>query len=189
MEDKRIIKTKKAIYQALKELYLENDFEDISITQLTEKANIGRKTFYLHYSSIDDIVDEIVKKLYDNLKKKYNELYNFVDFNNLFSFLNTYIRTMYFEYKDVISVIIQKDKKLLIIKKITSIMKQEIERTIKQSYDIEDKLIPYYSDIIPSVLINNFSLYLKDGSSLSWEEVEGVIYDCLLNGLSSLKVK
>ena len=96
MEDKRIIKTKKAIYQALKELYLENDFEDISITQLTEKANIGRKTFYLHYSSIDDIVDEIVKKLYDNLKKKYNELYNFVDFNNLFSFLNTYIRTMYF---------------------------------------------------------------------------------------------
>ena len=65
MEDKRIIKTKKAIYQALKELYLENDFEDISITQLTEKANIGRKTFYLHYSSIDDIVDEIVKKLYD----------------------------------------------------------------------------------------------------------------------------
>ena len=40
MEDKRIIKTKKAIYQALKELYLENDFEDISITQLTEKANI-----------------------------------------------------------------------------------------------------------------------------------------------------
>ena len=86
MEDKRIIKTKKAIYQALKELYLENDFEDISITQLTEKANIGRKTFYLHYSSIDDIVDEIVKKLYDNLKKKYNELYNFVDLNNLFSF-------------------------------------------------------------------------------------------------------
>ena len=68
-------------------------------------------------------------------------------------------------------------------------MKQEIERTIKQSYDIEDKLIPYYSDIIPSVLINNFSLYLKDGSSLSWEEVEGVIYDCLLNGLSNLKVK
>ena len=189
MEDKRIIKTKKAIYQALKELYLENDFEDISITKLTEKANIGRKTFYLHYSSIDDIVDEIVKKLYDNLKKKYNELYNFVDFNYLFSFFNTYIRTMYFEHKDVISVIIQKDKKLLIIKKITSIMKQEIERTIKQSYDIEDKLIPYYSDIIPSVLINNFSLYLKDGSSLSWKEVEGVIYDCLLNGLSSLKVK
>ena len=52
MEDKRIIKTKKAIYQALKELYLENDFEDISITKLTQKANIGRKTFYLHYSSI-----------------------------------------------------------------------------------------------------------------------------------------
>ena len=72
---------------------------------------------------------------------------------------------------------------------LTSVSQQEIERTIKQSYDIEDKLIPYYSDIIPSVLINNFSLYLKDGCSLSWEEVEGVIYDCLLHGLSSLKVK
>ena len=118
VRDDLLMKYEDIIYQALKELYLENDFEDISITQLTEKANIGRKTFYLHYSSIDDIVDEIVKKLYDNLKKKYNELYNFVDFNNLFSFLNTYIRTMYFEHKDVISVIIQKDKKLLIIKKI-----------------------------------------------------------------------
>ncbi len=67
MEDKRIIKTKKAIYQALKELYLENDFEDISITQLTEKANIGRKTLTFKFKKISDL-KRFIKEHFNDFK-------------------------------------------------------------------------------------------------------------------------
>lgn len=116
MVDKRIRKTKNAIYNALKELYMEKDIEDISIMELTEKANIGRKTFYLHYSSIDDVVNEIINNIYKKIEDKYKELYVTRDFNTLFAFLNTYIKEMFLKHEEIIRLIIKNDKKLIIIK-------------------------------------------------------------------------
>lgn len=118
MVDKRIIKTKNAIYNALKELYMEKDIEDISIMELTEKDNIGRKTFYLHYSSIDDVVNEIINNIYKKIEDKYKELYVTRDFNTLFAFLNTYIKEMFLKHEEIIRLIIKNDKKLIIIKKL-----------------------------------------------------------------------
>ena len=47
--DRRIIKTRRAINQAFADLILTNEIDDITITMITEEADIGRKTFYLHY--------------------------------------------------------------------------------------------------------------------------------------------
>ncbi|MBQ9794006.1 MAG: hypothetical protein IJW34_03570 [Clostridia bacterium] len=46
--DRRIIKTKRAIAVALLQLLSEKPLEEITITELTLKADINRKTFYLH---------------------------------------------------------------------------------------------------------------------------------------------
>ena len=56
--DKRIIKTKKVIYSSLNKILLKKEIGDISITELCESAQISRKTFYLHYSSIYDVIEE-----------------------------------------------------------------------------------------------------------------------------------
>ena len=60
--DRRILKTKRAIAIALMQLLAEKPLEDITITELTLKADINRKTFYLHYSSIEDVAAELVAK-------------------------------------------------------------------------------------------------------------------------------
>ena len=44
--DKRVYKTKKAIIDAMLELILQYDFNKITVKMITDKANIGRKTFY-----------------------------------------------------------------------------------------------------------------------------------------------
>lgn len=43
--DKRVIKTKNAIFEAFKQLVQEKDMSDITISELTQKANITRSTF------------------------------------------------------------------------------------------------------------------------------------------------
>lgn len=60
--DRRILKTKRAIAIALLQLLAEKPMEDITITELTLKADINRKTFYLHYTSIEDVAAELVLK-------------------------------------------------------------------------------------------------------------------------------
>ena len=59
MEDKRIIKTKRSLKNALIVLLAKEDFEHISITELCRKADVSRITFYSHYSDKYALLDDI----------------------------------------------------------------------------------------------------------------------------------
>lgn len=62
-EDLRIRRTRESIRKAFNEMICEMDYEQISIKELTERANINRKTFYLHYDSLDDLLRELQNEL------------------------------------------------------------------------------------------------------------------------------
>jgi hypothetical protein len=65
--DRRVQKTNQALQSAFRQLASGSSYRDITVKKLTETAGINRKTFYLHYDSIDDfsntVVDEIADKL------------------------------------------------------------------------------------------------------------------------------
>ena len=67
--DKRVIRTKKAIKAALFNIMEEKDISSISISELTQEANVNRRTFYTHYRNITDILDEIEEDLVEALGK------------------------------------------------------------------------------------------------------------------------
>ncbi|MFF5997099.1 TetR/AcrR family transcriptional regulator [Lysinibacillus sp. KU-BSD001] len=66
-QDRRVVKTKKEIRQAFTTLLEEKSFDAITVQDLTERANINRGTFYLHYQDKYDLLeqceDEILEKL------------------------------------------------------------------------------------------------------------------------------
>lgn len=66
-KDLRVRRTLKAIRYAFYKLVLEKDYSDISITELTERAEINRKTFYLHYSSLEDLVQEVEQEIAESI--------------------------------------------------------------------------------------------------------------------------
>ena len=55
--DRRVIKTRAAIKAALEKLVKEQGMDKLTVSALAREANIDRKTFYLHYDSIDDLID------------------------------------------------------------------------------------------------------------------------------------
>lgn len=62
-EDMRIQRTKQAIRKNFEEMICEMDYEQISIKELTERAHINRKTFYLHYDTLDDLLRELQNEM------------------------------------------------------------------------------------------------------------------------------
>ena len=60
--DRRISKTRRAIADAFEKLIVETDFDKITVSALAREANINRKTFYLHYSSVEDLLDSMAKE-------------------------------------------------------------------------------------------------------------------------------
>jgi len=55
-EDRRTLKTKKFLAEALKELILEKEYDEITIQEITDRANVGRSTFYAHYESKEQLL-------------------------------------------------------------------------------------------------------------------------------------
>ena len=62
-KDLRVRRTLTAVRKAFNDLVLVRNYNEISITDLTEKAGINRKTFYLHYASLEDLVKEIEEEM------------------------------------------------------------------------------------------------------------------------------
>ncbi|MDO4633870.1 MAG: TetR/AcrR family transcriptional regulator [Eubacteriales bacterium] len=71
--DKRIIKTKKIIHETYLEMLADSSLKKISVSELTRRANIDRKTFYLHYSSLDDILKELGEEQMEEILRSLHE--------------------------------------------------------------------------------------------------------------------
>lgn len=58
--DRRIKRSKDALKKATLSLMEEKDFKTISITEIAERADFNRGTFYAHYKSKEDLLREVV---------------------------------------------------------------------------------------------------------------------------------
>ncbi|GIP28613.1 hypothetical protein J23TS9_37430 [Paenibacillus sp. J23TS9] len=58
--DRRILKSQQAIQSTFLQMLDDEEFDEITVKHISERANIGRKTFYLHYVDKYDLLDKIV---------------------------------------------------------------------------------------------------------------------------------
>lgn len=56
--DRRVLRTRAALRQALMELIREKGYDSLTVEEITQYANLGRATFYLHYKDKDDLLLE-----------------------------------------------------------------------------------------------------------------------------------
>lgn len=66
--DRRLARTKRNIRRALLELTAKRSLNDITVTELSELADIDRKTFYSHYDTIHDVVYEMVQEVAEEVR-------------------------------------------------------------------------------------------------------------------------
>ena len=57
--DLRVKKTKRAIRSAFYELIKEKPLEKITVTEIAARAEINKTTFYAHYETVYDLVDQL----------------------------------------------------------------------------------------------------------------------------------
>ncbi|UPU33974.1 TetR/AcrR family transcriptional regulator [Pediococcus acidilactici] len=62
--DKRIVRTQAKAEKALFELMQEQNFSEISITDIANQAKISRMAFYRNYNSKEDILNKFIQKEY-----------------------------------------------------------------------------------------------------------------------------
>lgn len=68
--DRRIQKTRKAIFDAFTALLSRKSYDKITIRDLIEEANIGRSTFYAHFETKDHLLNAMCVDLFDHVFAK-----------------------------------------------------------------------------------------------------------------------
>ncbi|GAK40860.1 TetR/AcrR family transcriptional regulator [Paenibacillus urinalis] len=68
--DRRIIKTQEALKSAVIELMREKPFDDITIQDLSDRANVSRGTIYLHYMDKYDLLDKLIETHINELRDR-----------------------------------------------------------------------------------------------------------------------
>ena len=73
-QDRRVQRTLKLLKEALIELILEKGYDSVTVQDITDRANLGRATFYFHYKDKDELLvemlDEVVNELVEQIKKE-----------------------------------------------------------------------------------------------------------------------
>ncbi|CAH0311322.1 hypothetical protein SRABI84_04869 [Peribacillus simplex] len=67
--DRRILKSQKAIKKAVIELMSEKSFDDITIQDISDRADLSRKTFYLRYIDKYDLLDKLIEEHIKELRE------------------------------------------------------------------------------------------------------------------------
>jgi AcrR family transcriptional regulator len=105
--DRRIVRTREAIRDALISLMEEKGFEAISIKDIADRANINRGTFYLHYHDKFDLLEQTENEIIENMKSILLESgkINFVEYStseqpiqaivNMFDYLKSQTKVMH----------------------------------------------------------------------------------------------
>ncbi|MGN1123664.1 MAG: TetR/AcrR family transcriptional regulator [Eubacterium sp.] len=79
--DRRIKRTRTAVFGAVLDLMIEKGTNKITVLELCKKADINKSTFYLHYKSMDDCLQKCFEAVMDGVVEiskliKYDEIKN-----------------------------------------------------------------------------------------------------------------
>ena len=94
-EYKSAVRSKIFIKHALMNLVAKKDFEKITVTEVIDTSGISRGTFYSHYKSLDDVINQIIDDEYNRLVRiigEHCEIYSnpyciFALISNVFKYL------------------------------------------------------------------------------------------------------
>ncbi len=63
--DRRIQRTRQLLLDAFMELILEQGYNATTIRDITDRANVGRSTFYVHYRDKEELLSNYLNQLYE----------------------------------------------------------------------------------------------------------------------------
>jgi AcrR family transcriptional regulator len=68
--ERRRLQTRKILMQATLQLVLEKGYDAITIQNITDQADLGRGTFYIHFKDKEEVVWTMFQDLYQEMEQK-----------------------------------------------------------------------------------------------------------------------
>lgn len=184
-QDIRVIKTKKAIRDALFAILGTKPLNKITVKEIAEAAEINRKTFYAHYTCIEDIIaeleDEIVSSIDSYLKNCIIEEYGL----NPYYFIQ-FINSIYTSNPEFCENLVSVRNYHFLAEKIKRLFKEQLllsmnlpkEDLLRMNFQIE-----FFISGVTSVYIE----WLRKDKPCTFEEISDFLLNVIVNSFHAKK--
>lgn len=186
--DRRIIRTKRLIRDALTELMEEKGFEGITVRDLTEKAAINRGTFYLHYHDKYDLLEQSEAEILTEIEKialtiNPTDFMNFNSENEPFPFIVNLFE-FFHENSSFMKVILGPKGDASFQGKLKDFIKQTFFQNIMSKIKRENLLVPvdYLFAYVSSAHLGVIQHWLESGMEKSPREIAMILSRITLLG-------
>lgn len=180
-EDLRTRRTKECIRKAFEEMICEMDYEQISIKELTERANINRKTFYLHYNTLDDLLREVQNEMAHMFIERTKGLERPRDMDK--------ITREYFLVHEELGKLGERitcsGSYKYISRRITSDIMTETWKDNRQNPYIQNVIMTFVSQSTLEI----YKQWVADGKKISLEDIIKIATDLVCNGVNGMTKK
>lgn len=127
--DRRIRKTKAQLRSGLAKLMQTKSINEITVKELVDLVDINRSTFYLHYTDIYNMLEEIEMEMFEDVKQAI-DAHPIGLKENTFPFIED-IFAIFLENKDICSALIGPNGDISFIHKIESIIAEHSIQVLK----------------------------------------------------------
>lgn len=170
--------------EALLEILENKDYEYISVKEICDKAGYNRSTFYLHYESIDDLLDECIRYIMKKFYNKFKIRHNILDSNNnddlLFlkdDYLNPYLD--FVKENKIIFKLAYKHPKILKVNNTYLDLKKNILNPILEKYNIDVKKRNYMIDFYVNGIMSIIKKWVDNDCVEDKKFIIEIIKDCV----------
>ncbi len=191
--DRRIVRSREAIKGAFERLLGKMPLSDITVSAIAREANIDRKTFYVHFGTVDGLIDSLAE---DAVTGVADYVERNVDFKSLdaakdsdeaarlfFSAVNQAVCSNLVLNRQILENIPLEE----FMERVRKPLEREILAREMIPERIKDEMFDYYLSYILSGLIGIYRTWALTDDGIEIERVSQVANDLTMFGLSSLK--
>ncbi|MCR4669138.1 MAG: TetR/AcrR family transcriptional regulator [Clostridia bacterium] len=180
--DRRTARTHKLIRKAYFDLIREKHSIKISISEIARRADIDRKTFYLHFNSVEDVLNEYIEERFDLILSSMEQDENFNDPFNV-GHLLTLVDSSQKEEVEFLKLISKSDAYDVFWNRVREKLTEMAVETYSELTDLGEEEIRVHADFFGFGALNIYRGWLRGDYDITLLELVKMVSDVAHNGL------
>ncbi|MDF2803253.1 MAG: hypothetical protein K0S61_3156 [Anaerocolumna sp.] len=179
--DRRIRKTKAQLRSGLAKLMQSKSINEITVKELVDEVDINRSTFYLHYTDIYSMLDEIERELLEEIMKAINT--HPIGINkDTFSFIGD-IFSILLENREICRALIGTNGDIAFIHKIETIIASNSMKTLAPMFPGSLEDLKYSYSFCLNGTVGLIKTWLLENNDESPSHMAELTYNMVTNAM------
>jgi AcrR family transcriptional regulator len=181
-QDRRIIKSKKAIKKAFMSILATKDINDITIKNIADLADVDRKTVYNYYNGTYEILNEIENEMVSTINDAVESLDlegNLDQQINIFRKITEVINDNFEFY----SILMKLNYDSQLIKKLISLFSEYAKKILNKFKLPNGVSVEFASTFIASGVLNTYYKWFNSDKLISLDDLSNQLYILVTNSI------